>query len=247
MSAAGDLRIEALRLNFGARTVLEEISLQVAAGEIVCLLGPSGSGKSTLLRTIAGIERASAGRILIDGIEVDGPAGFVEPERRRVGLVFQDYALFPHLTVAQNAAFGLARSERAAALPLLERFGLARYAASHPHVLSGGERQRLALARAMAPGPRVLLMDEPFSSLDAQLREDVRRHTAAFLRQSHTTAVIVTHDPQEARAVADRIAVLHAGRIARIGAADAVLPSPVTPAMSARALDATRAITPPTD
>ncbi len=187
------IAVEALSRRYGAVTAIDQISLEVAEGEIVCLLGPSGSGKSTLLRVMAGIERPSVGRVLLDGVEVAGPRTFVEPERRRVGMVFQDYALFPHLTVAANVAFGLrgqSRSDVESTIgALLDRLGLRRYATSYPHMLSGGEQQRVALARALAPSPRVLLMDEPFSSLDRRLREDVRQHTMTLLRETRTTTV----------------------------------------------------------
>ena len=213
-------------------TAIDQISLEVAEGEIVCLLGPSGSGKSTLLRVMAGIERPSAGRVLLDGVEVAGPRTFVEPERRRVGMVFQDYALFPHLTVAANVAFGLrgrSRSDVESTIgALLDRLGLRRYATSYPHMLSGGERQRVALARALAPSPRVLLLDEPFSSLDRRLREDVRQHTMALLRETRTTTVFVTHDPDEALRLADRIALLKDGRVVQCGGPEELYSRPAT-------------------
>jgi len=200
---------------------LDRVSIEVGVGEVVCLLGPSGSGKSTLLRLIAGIERPSAGRIVIDGVDVADPLRFVEPEARRVGMVFQDFALFPHLTIEDNIAFGLRKSRpsdvRALVAAALDRFGLTRHARSYPHQLSGGERQRVALARALAPGPRMLLMDEPFSSLDDRLRDSVRQHTVDLLRESATTTVIVTHDPDEAMRVADRIALLQSGRLVQCG------------------------------
>jgi iron(III) transport system ATP-binding protein len=221
------LVVEQLSVRFGAVTALHDVSFTVARGEIVCLLGPSGSGKSTLLRLIAGIDRPASGRILIDGTEVAGPEAFVEPEARRVGMVFQDYALFPHLTVAANVAFGARGRERAGA-ELLARLGLERLAGSYPHMLSGGERQRVALARAMTPQPRILLMDEPFSSLDSRLREDVRRQTLAFLRETGTTTVIVTHDPDEALRIADRIALLDAGRLVQIGSPQELYAAPRT-------------------
>lgn len=211
------LRLEAACVRLGHNTVLAGVDLTVEAGAIVCLLGPSGSGKSTLLRAIAGIERLCAGRIVIDGREVDGPAGFVEPEERRVGMVFQDYALFPHLTVSGNVAFGLERRNHDRVMPLLGRVGLTHHAKRYPHMLSGGEQQRLALARALAPQPRVLLMDEPFSSLDTELRQDVRRLTMEFLRETHTTALIVTHDPDDALQIADRVALLREGRLVKYG------------------------------
>ena len=215
------LALESVCLRYGTVLALEDVSLAIETAEILCLLGPSGSGKSTLLRLVAGVERPTAGRIRIDGSEVAGPHAFVEPERRRVGMVFQDYALFPHITIAANVAFGLKglsrAAARAAAGEMLERVGLARYADSYPHMLSGGERQRVALARALAPRPRVLLMDEPFSSLDASLRDQVRRETLDLLRELGTTTLLVTHDPDEAMRVADRIALLHNGCLVQCG------------------------------
>lgn len=211
------LRVDELTVRFGAVTAVEGVSFDVRRGEIVCLLGPSGSGKSTVLRVVAGVERATSGRVTIAGIEVDGPSGFVEPEHRLVGMVFQDYALFPHLTIEANVGFGLGREARRQVPGLLERLGLGRLAKSYPHQLSGGERQRVALLRAMAPKPRLLLMDEPFSSLDSRLRDDVRRHTLDFVRASGTTTVIVTHDPDEALRIADRIVLLEAGRLVQVG------------------------------
>ncbi|MEX1128676.1 MAG: ABC transporter ATP-binding protein [Vicinamibacterales bacterium] len=209
------LALESVSLRYGSIVALDHVSLAVETGEILCLLGPSGSGKSTLLRLVAGVERPTAGRIRLDGSEVAGPRTFVEPERRRVGMVFQDYALFPHITNGANVAFGLKglsrEGARQAAIGMLERVGLARYADSYPHMLSGGERQRVALARALAPKPRLLLMDEPFSSLDGSLRDQVRSETIALLRELGTTTLLVTHDPDEAMRVADRIALLHNG------------------------------------
>jgi iron(III) transport system ATP-binding protein len=226
------LALERISLWYPGVTALDDVSLAVSDGEILCLLGPSGSGKSTLLRIIAGIEHPSSGRVVIDGIEVAGPRGFVEPEDRRVGMVFQDYALFPHLTVAANVAFGLKGRPRAdvdhVVGRLLDRLGLTRYADSYPHELSGGERQRVALARAMAPSPRILLMDEPFSSLDGRLRDDVRRHTMAFLREAGTTTIVVTHDPDEALRIADRVGLLRAGRLVQCGYPDELYTQPAT-------------------
>ena len=209
------LALESVTLRYGAILALNDVSLAAESGEILCLLGPSGSGKSTLLRLVAGVERPNSGRIHLDGAEVAGPRAFLEPERRRVGMVFQDYALFPHITIAANVGFGLKGLRRAEARStagsMLERVGLSRYADSYPHMLSGGERQRVALARALAPKPRVLLMDEPFSSLDGSLRDQVRRDTLALLRELGTTTLLVTHDPDEAMRAADRIALLHNG------------------------------------
>jgi iron(III) transport system ATP-binding protein len=225
--------VEAVSVRYGALLALDQVSLTVGDGEILCLLGPSGSGKSSLLRVIAGVERPAQGRVLLNGSEVAGPNAFVHPENRRVGMVFQDYALFPHLTVAANVAFGLrgrarAESDRVVAA-MLERVGLSKYATSYPHMLSGGERQRVALARALAPSPRVLLMDEPFSSLDGQLRDQVRQQTLALLRETGTTTIIVTHDPEEAMRIADRVALLCRGRIVQCGGAADLYARPATP------------------
>jgi iron(III) transport system ATP-binding protein len=224
---------------FGHTAALTDVSLDVRAGEVLALLGPSGSGKSTLLRVIAGITPPGRGRVYLAGHEVAGPAVFVEPERRRVGLVFQDYALFPHLTVAANIAFGLrgrGRAEVDAAVhAMLQRVRLDGYADRYPHMLSGGERQRVALARALAPNPHVLLMDEPFSSLDSHLRDRVRQQTIALLRETATTTVIVTHDPAEAVRVSDRVALLRGGRLLQCGPAEELYTRPTT-AFAARFL-----------
>lgn len=222
------LAVDELTVRFGAVTAVDRVSFAVRKGEIVCLLGPSGSGKSTVLRVIAGVERATSGRVAIAGVEVDGPGRFVEPEHRHVGMVFQDYALFPHLTVEANVAFGLDRAARRQVPELLERLGLGRLARSYPHQLSGGERQRVALLRALAPKPRLLLMDEPFSSLDSRLRDDVRRHTLDFVRASGTTTVIVTHDPDEALRISDRIVLLESGRLVQVGTPEELYTRPRT-------------------
>jgi iron(III) transport system ATP-binding protein len=231
--------LDRVNLRFDDVLAVNDVSLDVERGEIVSLLGPSGSGKSSLLRLVAGIERPTKGRVRIEGTDVAGPDAFVEPERRRVGMVFQDYALFPHLTVGANVAFGLAGSDvdeiRKTVAELLERVGLTRYRASYPHTLSGGERQRVALARALAPKPRVLLMDEPFSSLDRQLRDRVRRDTMDLLRDLGTTTIVVTHDPGEAIAMADRIALLRDGRLLQYGTAEELYERPTT-AFTARFL-----------
>jgi iron(III) transport system ATP-binding protein len=202
---------------------LDRVSLDVAPGEILCLLGPSGCGKTTLLRIAAGVERPSSGRVLLDGQEVAGPERFVPPEKRGVGLMFQDFALFPHLTLLDNVAYGLrslTRSEaKAEAHAALERVGLARYAGDYPHILSGGEQQRVALARAIAPRPSVLLMDEPFSGLDARLRESMREETLAILHETRATSIVVTHDAEEAMRMGDRVALMHKGRVVQTGKA----------------------------
>lgn len=216
---------------YGRVQAVADVSLDVAAGEFVCLLGPSGCGKSTLLRIIAGLVRQTSGQVLIDGREVAGASIFVAPEKRSVGLMFQDYALFPHLDVLHNVAFGLSTSPRAArreaAMAALEAVGMTRYAQSFPHTLSGGEQQRVALARAMAPRPKIMLMDEPFSGLDRRLRDEVREQTVAILSQSGAATVMVTHDPEEAMLLADRIALMRKGRLVQTGAPDALYFDPV--------------------
>jgi iron(III) transport system ATP-binding protein len=215
---------------FGGRAAVEDVSLAIAPGEIVCLLGPSGCGKTTLLRLIAGIERADSGSIAIGDIEVSSPRRFMPPEERGVGLMFQDFALFPHLTVIENVAFGLKRlgrkTARQEALATLARMGLAEYAGHYPYMLSGGQQQRVALARAIVPRPGVLLMDEPFSGLDSRLRHAIRNETLAILREVRATAVIVTHDAEEAMRLADRIAVMRAGRLVQSGSAPQLYDEP---------------------
>jgi iron(III) transport system ATP-binding protein len=197
--------------------VVDRLSLSLDRGEIGCVVGSSGCGKTTLLRAIAGFIGVSAGSIDIDGVCVAGPRFAVAPERRGIGLVFQDYALFPHLRVIENVAFGLrgadarARSQRAAAM--LELVGLGAQAGRYPHELSGGQQQRVALARALAPAPKLLLMDEPFSNLDVELRARLGAEVRQILKASGTTAVLVTHDQQEAFAIADRIGVMNHGRL----------------------------------
>ena len=191
---------------------------------MLCLLGPSGSGKTTLLRIAAGIEPQTAGRVLLNDREIAGPSVFLPPEKRSIGLVFQDFALFPHLTILDNVRFGLtalSREEaRREAHIALSRVGLEHHAQSFPHVLSGGEQQRVALARALAPRPAVLLMDEPFSGLDSRLKDCVRAETLAILRESRATAIVVTHDAEEAMRIGDRIALLKSGRLVQAGRAE---------------------------
>jgi iron(III) transport system ATP-binding protein len=197
--------------------VVDRLSLTLARGEIGCVVGSSGCGKTTLLRAIAGFIGVTAGSIDIDGACVAGPGFAIAPERRGIGLVFQDYALFPHLRVLDNVAFGLrgadsqARAQRAAAM--LDLVGLGAQAQKFPHELSGGQQQRVALARALAPAPKLLLMDEPFSNLDVELRARLGAEVRQILKGSGTTAILVTHDQQEAFAIADRIGVMNRGRL----------------------------------
>jgi len=220
--AAASLDVQGVSQAFGSTLALDDVSLSVRPGETVCLLGHSGCGKTTLLRIVAGLERPTSGRVALNGREVVGPGVFTPPEARGVGMMFQDYALFPHLTILGNVMFGLSRlpgaKARAVAEAALERVGLARYASDYPHMLSGGEQQRVALARALAPQPGVLLMDEPFSNLDQRMRERIRDETMAVLREKKATVLVVTHDPVEAMLIADRIALMRSGRIIQTGA-----------------------------
>ena len=234
--AAPRLDAQGLVRRFAGRRVVDGISLRIAAGEIFCLLGPSGCGKSTTLRMLAGVETPDEGTITVDGRLVEGPRVSVPPERRSVGLMFQDFALFPHLSVAENVAFGLGGSraeQRARVGELLERVHLSRHIDSFPHELSGGEQQRVALARALAPRPSVMLMDEPFSGLDNRLRDGIRDETLGLLKEEGTAVLMVTHEPEEAMRMADQIALMRAGRIVQQGAPYNLYNSPVDKAAAA--------------
>ncbi|MFN2557584.1 MAG: ABC transporter ATP-binding protein [Nitriliruptorales bacterium] len=216
--------------HFGAVRAVEGFSLEVREGELVSLVGPSGCGKSTVLRLVAGLLPIDRGEIRVAGQLVAGPRTWRPPEQRSVGIVFQDYALFPHLTVSQNVTFGLhrlPRSQRALRMgEVLALVGLSNLAYRYPHELSGGEQQRVALARALAPSPAALLLDEPFSNLDPNLRAQVRAETIAVLRQARATVVLVTHDQQEALAVGDRVAVMRSGRLEQIAPPETVFHAP---------------------
>lgn len=217
---------------YGTVTAVDDVSFAVAAGEIAALVGHSGSGKSTLLRLVAGLEPLDAGSIAIGGREVATASGGVPPEKRGVGMMFQDYALFPHLTAIRNVMFGLRGQGRAeareTALRALQRVGLAGRAEAFPHMLSGGEQQRVALARALAPRPGILLMDEPFSNLDRRTRVMVREDTFAVLRESGTTGILVTHDQDDAMRMADRILMMQGGRIVQGGTGEELCRRPAT-------------------
>ncbi len=211
------LQLDRLDLAFGDHYIVRGLSFQLEHGRIGCLLGPSGCGKTTVLRCIAGFEQIAAGEIRLDGAVVSSARIHVPPERRRIGMVFQDYALFPHLKVGENIAFGL-RGEKAAARArrvdeLLALVGLSGQGDKYPHEMSGGQQQRIALARALAPRPSLLLMDEPFSNLDVELRERLSHEVRDIIKATSTTAILVTHDQNEAFAVADEIGIMNEGRI----------------------------------
>jgi iron(III) transport system ATP-binding protein len=212
--------VTGLHKAFGSHRVLTGVDLEVPAGSLTAILGPSGSGKTTLLRLLAGFERADAGTITIGDMVVEGPGTYVAPERRRIGYVPQEGSLFPHLTVEANVGFGLGARERrrGKVASMLEAVGLGGFGRRYPHQLSGGQQQRVALARALAIEPTVVLLDEPFASLDAHLRASVRADVQEIFRRAGTTAVLVTHDQDEALSVADRVAALREGKIVQYAA-----------------------------
>jgi len=215
------LEIRNLRRSFQSRVVVDDVSLQIMPGKVTCLLGPSGCGKSTTLRMIAGVEMQDSGTIHVDGKLICDTIFRVPPERREIGLMFQDFALFPHLSVADNVAYGLRASrpeKRARVEELLARVDLSRFIDGYPHQLSGGEQQRVALARALAPRPRIMLMDEPFSGLDNRLRDGIRDETLGILKEEDTAVLLVTHEPDEAMRMADEIALMRDGKIVQQGA-----------------------------
>lgn len=221
VSIPSDLTLQNIGFRIDGTDVVNDVSLHMKSGSVTCLLGPSGSGKTTLLRIIAGMERQTSGAVLLDGVEIGSAQQFLPPEKRGIGLIFQDYALFPHLTVLQNVAFGLNHLDMAPrrdlARRVLDRVGLADRGNDYPTMLSGGEQQRVALARALAPRPGVLLMDEPFSGLDSRLRDEMREETLGILRETRATSVLVTHDPEEALRMGDQIALLRDGCLEQTG------------------------------
>jgi len=223
------LAVAGLHKAFGSHRVLTGLDLDVPAGSLTAILGPSGSGKTTLLRVLAGFERADAGTVTIGGTLADGPGIHLPPERRRIGYVPQEGSLFPHLTVEANIGFGLPRRDRRGprTTELLDAVGLAEFARRYPHQLSGGQQQRVALARALAIKPEIVLLDEPFASLDAHLRASVREDVQQLLREAGTTAVLVTHDQDEALSTADLVAVLRDGAIAQCDAPQDLYARPV--------------------
>jgi iron(III) transport system ATP-binding protein len=219
MAKAVSIDIEGVNLSYGSTHVLKDIDLSIKPGELFAFLGPSGCGKTTLLRLIAGFAQAQTGKVKLDGQDVAG----LPPWKRDVGMVFQSYALWPHMTVAQNVAFGLEERRRARAeiddrvAKALELVGLAAYAQRRPAQLSGGQQQRVALARTIAIEPKVLLLDEPLSNLDAKMRVSVRRELRALQQRLGLTTIFVTHDQEEANTICDRIAVMNAGVIQQVG------------------------------
>lgn len=241
---ASALQFRDVEVELDGQPILRKVSLSLTPGEVVCLLGESGSGKSTMLRVAAGIQHVVGGEVLVNDQVVSSPEVFVPPQKRGVGLMFQDFALFPHMTVLQNAQFGIsglpATDARNQAKAALARVGLEKRENDYPHMLSGGQQQRLALARAIAPRPGILMLDEPFSSLDARLRETVREEAMAILRETRATTLIVTHDPEEAMVLADRIALLRNGRIIQFDSATAIYDHPAD-------LDAARFLSPLTE
>lgn len=209
---------------FGSHAAVNALDLTVCDGMLLVLLGPSGCGKTTTLRLIAGLDTPDRGEVWIDGELVAGKGVFIPPEKRRIGMVFQDYALFPHMTIAANIAFALngAKNAKTRIAEMLDLVGLSGKAERYPHQLSGGEQQRVALARALAPRPSVVLLDEPFSNLDAALRKEMRQEVKRILREAQTTAVFVTHDQEEALSLADCVAVMKHGCLLQLGSPQAV-------------------------
>jgi iron(III) transport system ATP-binding protein len=229
--AAPAIRVRDVVKRFGETMALDHLSFDAWPGSLLSLLGPSGCGKTTALRVVAGFDTPDSGLVEIEGIPMFGNGRSVPPERRRVGMVFQDYALFPHMDVAANVGYGVRRRPDAArrVAEVLDLVGMPGYENRFPHELSGGQQQRVALARALAPGPRVILLDEPFSNLDAALRDRVRRDLREILRHAGTTAVFVTHDQAEALAMSDMVAVMQHGRVIQAASPAVLYQSPATP------------------
>ncbi len=220
------LEAKGASVSYGDHEAVRRVDMRVEEGEVRVILGRSGSGKTTLLRAVAGFERLSAGALELMGASVDGPGGHVPTEKRSVGLVFQDYALFPHMTVGKNVGFGMRPKDEGEVRRLLELVDLAARSGARPSELSGGEQQRVALARALAARPSVMLLDEPFSNLDPELREGLRAQTFEVLREGGHTALMVTHSASEAMAVADRISVMHAGEVLQTGTPEELYDAP---------------------
>lgn len=216
------LHVFGLSHAYDGNRILDNVALMIPAGELVCMLGPSGCGKSTLLRLAAGLEKVQSGTITVDGVTVASDNLHMHPEERHIGLMFQDYALFPHLDIIGNVTFGLQKMDAAKArkqgMEMLSQVGMTSHAEMFPHMLSGGQQQRVALARALAPEPKLLLLDEPFSGLDTNMRQTIREETLTVLKNSGVATLMVTHDPEEAMFMADRIKIIGAnGRILQAG------------------------------
>ena len=224
------LEIHNINCRYDDQVIIEDLSFTVGQHQIVSLLGPSGCGKTTVLRAIAGLENIFSGQILLDGICLSAPDTVLPPEQRNMGMVFQDYALFPHLTVSKNIAFGLHGRDRAEAedivRQLLDLVHLKKHADKYPHQLSGGQQQRVALARALAPDPKLLLMDEPFSNLDSEMRKNLSHEVRDILIERKTSAILVTHDQDEAFTVADETGVLLEGGLQQWGNAQQLQENP---------------------
>jgi iron(III) transport system ATP-binding protein len=228
-ATAAPLRLSGLRKHYGSTRAVDGVELEVEAGSICALLGPSGCGKTTTLRLIAGLERPDEGEIAIGDRTLCGPGEFVSPERRRIGMVFQDYALFPHLDVAGNVGYGLGRKpDRERVGQVLELVGLEAEAERPVHELSGGQQQRVALARALAPTPELILMDEPFSNLDAGLRDRLRQEVREILARARVTALFVTHDQAEALSIAETVAVMRDGVVEQLGTPEEIYSRPAS-------------------
>ncbi|MCB1516856.1 MAG: ABC transporter ATP-binding protein [Hyphomicrobiaceae bacterium] len=231
VSFASALKFADVTVQLDGHTILDKLTFDLRPGEVVCLLGESGSGKSTVLRVAAGLQSISSGEVRVNDVLMSAQNVHVPPQKRGVGLMFQDFALFPHMTLLQNTMFGLSdlpkKDAMQRATAALKRVGLDHRCDDYPHTLSGGQQQRLALARSIAPRPGILMLDEPFSSLDARLRETVRTEALAILRETRATTLIVTHDPEEAMVLADRIALLRNGKIIQIDDGARLYESPV--------------------
>jgi len=227
----GRLVFENICLNYEKVQAVKNVSFELGRGEIICLLGPSGCGKTSLLRLAAGAEQPNSGRVILDSQVVADASTFTPPEKRNIGLMFQDFALFPHLSILDNVTFGLQSMDRATAIDeaqkALARVGLSQYENHFPNELSGGEQQRVALARTIVPRPAIVLMDEPFSGLDQRLRDNVRQETHSLLKETRASAVLVTHDPVEAMGIADRILLMRNGELLQIGTPEELYCHPI--------------------
>ena len=225
------LRLENLNLSLGKKKILEDVTFDLKEGELLCLLGPSGCGKTSTLRAIAGLETPDSGFVQLNGKTVSNRNSVTPPYERDIGFLFQDFALFPHLTVAENISYGLSKLSKTAAKnrteELLQQIGLSEQAKKYPHMLSGGEQQRVALARARAPEPRLLLLDEPFSGLDVSLRQQIREETIQILKENEIASIIVTHDPEEAMLFADKIVLMQNGRVIQKGSPNTLYTNPI--------------------